>query len=42
MLLRLGRKEPELAGPVFQPFVIDLMEGYLQDLEKQGLLPKGK
>jgi len=41
-LMRRARAAAALQGKSVKGILIELMEGYVQDLEKKGLLPKGK
>ena len=41
-LMRRARAAAVLQGKSVKGILIELMEGYVQDLEKKGLLPKGK
>jgi hypothetical protein len=41
-LMRQARGAAALQGKSVKGILIELMEGYIQDLEKKGLLPKGK
>jgi hypothetical protein len=41
-LMRRARGAAALQGKSVKGILIELMEGYLQELEKKGLLPKGK
>ncbi len=41
-LMRRARAAAALQGKSVKGILIELMEGYLQELEKKGLLPKGK
>jgi hypothetical protein len=40
-LMRRAQRSRRLTRKIRQGILIELMEGYLQDLEKKGLLPKG-
>jgi hypothetical protein len=40
--MRRARGAAALQGKSVKGILIELMEGYLQDLEKKGQLPKGK
>jgi len=41
-LMRRARGAAALQGKSVKGILIELMEDYLQELEKKGLLPKGK
>lgn len=41
-VMRRARAAAALQGKSVKGILIELMEGYLQELEKKGLLPKGK
>ncbi len=41
-LMRRARAAAALQGKSVKGILINLMEAYVQDLEKKGLLPKGK
>lgn len=41
-LMRRARAAAALEGKSVKGILIELMEGYVQDLEKKGLMPKGK
>lgn len=41
-LMRRARAAAALQGKSVKGILIDLMEAYVQDLEKKGQLPKGK
>jgi len=41
-LMRRARAAAALQGKSVKGILIDLMEAYVQDLEKKGLLPKNK
>ena len=41
-LMRRARAAAALQGKSVKGILIELMEGYVQDLERKGLMPKGK
>ena len=41
-LMRRAKAAAALQGKSVKGILIELMEGYLQEMEKKGLLPKGK
>jgi hypothetical protein len=41
-VMRRARAAAALQGKSIKGILIELMEGYLQELEKKGVLPKGK